>query len=419
MLKVLNINNFIKTNKVQEVTNRQSFTKEGKPTTDGLYSETIFGITSDEISTNFAYINLSTWIIHPSILGSLTKVSTLFKKVIYGDKKAVIENGMLVESENGSSGVGFLFNSWNKLDFKNYLTEKNKPVVNFFQTIARDEVFINKYLVVPPKFRMYTQKHGITVEDEITMFYKRLLGLTVIGSADNDLMQAILKNSNKDLEIQKAVIIIYDFFLSKLEKKEGQFRSSLISKRIDNNVRLVANARPDLPFNCAGLPWHVLLNIFDAFIVGSLNKNIFSEDYSKALGVEQFSSSKFGTHFDYIFRNVDTYTEANPGKREIWVKVLKEMFDYHPELKVLLKRDPAWNKDSYHALFPVIIPTNSFHIVVNSLLYKPLGGDSFNTNFTTGVKDNCICQDEDGYISTKSDQSYYIRSLNYLFDNLG
>jgi len=419
MLKVLNINNFIKTNKVQEVTNRQSFTKEGKPTTDGLYSETIFGITSDEISTNFAYINLSTWIIHPSILGSLTKVSTLFKKVIYGDKKAVIENGMLVESENGSSGVGFLFNSWNKLDFKNYLTEKNKPVVNFFQTIARDEVFINKYLVVPPKFRMYTQKHGITVEDEITMFYKRLLGLTVIGSADNDLMQAILKNSNKDLEIQKAVIIIYDFFLSKLEKKEGQFRSSLISKRIDNNVRLVANARPDLPFNCAGLPWHVLLNIFDAFIVGSLNKNIFSEDYSKALGVEQFSSSKFGTHFDYIFRNVDTYTKANPGKREIWVKVLKEMFDYHPELKVLLKRDPAWNKDSYHALFPVIIPTNSFHIVVNSLLYKPLGGDSFNTNFTTGVKDNCICQDEDGYISTKSDQSYYIRSLNYLFDNLG
>lgn len=418
MLKVLNINNFIKTNKVLEVTNRQSFNRDGLLTSDGLYSETIFGVTSDEMGKTFGYINLSSNILHPGILATLNKISTLFKKVIYSEKKVIIENGLLVESENGSTGIGWLFNSWNKINFSNYNTEKNKTIVSFFEKTPRDEIFINKYLVIPPKFRMYTQEHGITIEDELTMLYKKVLGLTVITSADNSLMQMVLKNSSKDLEIQKAVIAIYDFFLQKLEKKEGQFRSSLVSKRIDNNVRLVANARPDIPFNCAGIPWHILLNIFDAYIASSLNKSIFSEDFSSQLGVDKFSSSKFGTHFDYIYRNVDTYTEANPGKREIWVKLLKEMFDYHPELKVLLKRDPAWDKNSFHSLFPVIIPTNSFHIVVNSLLYKPLGGDSYNTNFTYMENDSIILQNDNFAIKTKNTKSYQIKSLNSIFDNI-
>ena len=418
MLKVLNINDFIKTNKILEVTNRQSFNRDGLPTSDGLYSETIFGVTNDEISKNFGYINLTCNIVHPSILSTLDKVGTIFKKVVYSEKKVVIENGMLIENENGSTGIGWLFNSWDKIDFSQYTTEKNKTIVSFFEKSPKNEIFINKYLVIPPKFRMYTREHGITIEDELTMLYKKVLDLTVITHADNNLMQMVLKNSSKDLEIQKAVIAIYNFFLQKLEKKEGQFRSSLVAKRIDNNVRLVANARPDMPFNCAGIPWHVLLNIFDAYVVGSLNKKIFSEDFASQLGVDKFSSSKFGTHFDYIFRNVDTYTEANPGKREIWVKVLKEMFDYHPQLRVLLKRDPAWDKNSYHSLFPVIIPTNSFHIVVNSLLYKPLGGDSYNTNFTYLENDSIISQNDECIIKTKNLKSYQIKSLNSIFDSI-
>jgi len=418
MLKVLNINNFIKDNKILEVTNRQSFDKTGAATSDGLYSEIIFGVTSSEIGKLFGYINLSINIIHPSILDTLNKVSTIFKKVVLGTKKVKIVNGELIEDPNGNNGLGWLFNSWNKIDFNMYLHDKNKTVVEYFNKTPREDVFIDKYLVVPPKFRMYKQEHGITIEDELTMMYKRLLDLTGVGQLENKLMQAVLRNSNKELEIQKSVIVIYEYFLNLLEKKDGQFRGSLIAKRIDNNTRLVANARPDMPFNCAGLPWHVLLNVFDAYIAGSLNKNILSQDFAKLLNVDKFSSTKFGTHFDYIFRNVDTYTKANPGKRELWVQVLKELFEYHPELRVLLKRDPAWDKGSYHSLFPVIIPTNSFHVVVNSLLYKPLGGDSFNTSFTTATQGPVIVSNKNGSVSTQTNKSYTIKSLNSIFDNI-
>lgn len=418
MLKVLDINKFIKDNKILEVTNRLSFSREGKLTPDGLYSETIFGVTSKEKSSTFGYINLKANIIHPAILASLSKLSTVFKKIVLTGKKAALENGMVVESEEGSTGVGWLFDVWNKIDFDKYENDKNASMIAFLKKAKREGVFINKFLVIPPNFRMYTTKHGMTIEDETTMFYKRILDLVNAGHSESEFMKEILRRSSRDTEIQKAVNDTYEYFLQKLDKKEGAFRASLISKRLDNNVRLVANARPDLPFNCAGLPWHVLLNIFDAYVVGSLSKAIFTEDYGKQLGVSEFSSSKFGTHFDYIYRNVDTYTESNPGKREIWVKLLKEMFDYHPELKVLLKRDPAWDKGSYHALYPVIIPTNSFHIVVNSLLYKPLGGDSFNTNFTLNEKDNVICEDELGSVCTKTDKSYYLRSLDYLYDDI-
>ena len=411
MLKILNINKFIKDNNVLEVTNPFSFNKN-ENTNDGLYSSTIFGITQSEMTKTFGYINLKSNVMHPSILASISKLSTIFKKVIFGEKKVAIISGELVESENGGTGIGWLFENWKKIDLSKYQTDKNKSVVHFLITSGREEIFIDKYLVIPPKFRMFTEKHGLRIEDDLSGLYKRLLGRVSSGKSENEFMIELLRSSSRDIIIQQAVVDIYDYFLTLLEKKEGQFRGSLISKRIDNNVRLVANARPDIPFNCAGLPWHVLLNVFDAYIVGSLNKAIFSDDFGKKLGVSSFSSLAMGEHFDHIFRNVDTYTESNPGKREIWIQLLVEMFEYHQDLRVLLKRDPAWDKSSYHTLIPVIIPTNSYHVVVNSLLYKPLGGDSFNTNFTLIKTTPIVASNVHGTLSTSNKFAYQLRSLD-------
>ncbi len=416
MLKVLDINKTIKENKILEVTSRISFTRENTPTNEGLYSPIIFGSTSKEIGATFGYIKLNSKIIHPAILNSLIKVDTSFKKIVYETSKFVMNNGVIVENSDGKTGLGWLFSIFDKINFESYTT-KNENLISFFTELKRDQAFIDKYLVVPPKFRMYTEKHGIYIEDDLTMLYKNLLGLVDIGQADAGLMEYVLKNSNKDLEIQKSVITLYDFFLEKLEKKEGQFRSTLVAKRIDNNTRLVANARPDMPFDSTGLPWHVLLNVFDVFVIAALTHDT-EENYAKKLGVAKFSTSKLGQHFDYIFRNVDTYTDANPGKRELWVELLKDIFEFHPELMVMLKRDPAWNSQSYHGLYPVIIPTNSFHVVVNSLLYKPLGGDSFTSRALVFEKDNIIISKNGSTISTDSDKSYYLRSMEYFYNDL-
>ena len=89
----------------------------------------------------------------------------------------------------------------------------------------------------------------------------------------------------------------------------------------------------------------------------------------------------------------------------------------YPDLSVVGKRDPAWNKCSYFTVKPIIMTDNSYHVVLNSLLYKPLGGDSFNTNFTTRIKNsNIILKDDNSYIKSNTNVSVYqIKSMYKIY----
>ena len=91
--------------------------------------------------------------------------------------------------------------------------------------------------------------------------------------------------------------------------------------------------------------------------------------------------SEYGQFFDYIARNAEVFV-ASPGgekKRQVLIEVLMNIFEKNPKLTVMMKRDPAWDKNSYHSLKPIIITDNAYHVVTNSMIYKPIGGDSFTT----------------------------------------
>ncbi len=422
-MKILNINDFIKKEGLKEITNPFSFGRDGLETDDGLYSPLIFGTTSKEIGKTFGYINLNAQIMHPSVYQMIGKIDTLFTKCLNGTKKYTIRDGKLAEDEeNGKNGVGWLYQNWTRIKFDSYKssaqdqkTEKINKVINFVR--ERKNVFIDKFIVIPMKYRMKTEKNGIPIEDELTGLYKRLMGKISSGKSDNEFMIKMLQNSSKDTIIQNDVNIIYEYFLERLKGKEGEFRGTLISKRIDNNTRLVANARPDIPFNCCALPWHVLLNVFDSFIIGMFrDKEMEMDSFFKKLGIAAYNDSALGKHFNYIYQNSDTYVKNFPGKREIWIAVIKEMLEIHSDLRVMVKRDPAWSAGSYVCLKPIIIPTNAYHIIVNSLIYKPFGGDSFNTSYTADlINSNTIYKDSNCEIKTSNNQILKIKSTDNLF----
>lgn len=405
MLKILDINKFINQHKALQVTQVNSFDKNG-PTNSGLYSPRIFGITNDEKRTRFGYISLNTNVIHPAAFDAIIKLSPDFKYCILNEKSYIIEEGKLVKDDNGKSGVDWLYHNFKKIDFDKYIKPGVEDIVEFFKTT---NVFIDKFLVIPTIYRNYVEKHGLIEEDEITGLYKKLLVRTIAGQLDADYLDQMMQQSSKATIVQRMILELYKYFITILEKKDGKFRGELISKRIDNNVRLVANARPDIPFNCIGLPWHVLINVFDVYVISVLTKNNLSKDYAELLKIKSFSINELGEHFDYIYRNSDTYTLNNSGLRETWVELLKEMLEVYKDLRVLTKRDPAWDKGSYHTLKPIIIPTNSYHVVVNSLLYKPLGGDSFSTRFT------CI-ETECENIHYPSEKQYIIRGMDKIYE---
>ncbi len=430
-MKILNIDNFIKENGCKEVTNPFSFGKNGTIAADGLYSPLIFGSTSKEIGTTFGYLNLHSNIMHPAIYQMIGKIDTLFIKCLTGEKKCNIKDGLLSEDSDGKNGIGWLYQNWNTIKFSKYesnakdqKSEKINKILNFIKD--RNLVFIKKFLIVPMKYRMAAEKHGINIEDDLTMLYKKLMGKITSGQAgqDNEFMKKLLQNSSKDIVIQNDVNAIYDYFLSKLKEKEGFFRGTLISKRIDNNSRLVANARPDIPFNCCALPWHVLLNVFDSFIIGAFRDKEFDlESHFKKLSISNYNDISLSKHFNYIYQNSDSYVKNYPGRREIWVEVIKEILEYHKELRVMVKRDPAWSSGSYVSLKPIIIPTNAYHIVVNSLIYKPFGGDSFNTNFTGEIIENnspydsnIIIKRDNLLITTKNNTIIQVKSADKIFN---
>jgi hypothetical protein len=384
MLQILDTNAFIKEHKCLEVKNPQSFDRKFEPTEDGLYSRIIFGINKQELFTKFGYINLGARILHPLMYKNIVHISGIFKKVLTKTTKVIIQNGILVESETGWTGIKDLYTNWDGIDFKKY-DEKNskvKSLIEFIISKKKDELFEDKVLVIPVNFRPAMPKNGLMVEDEISGFYKSLLNMNDTERLGSEYMQSLMQLTDKYSIIQTKVNELYDYFIAFLEKKNGLFRTSLIGKRQNNTARLVANAQPTVPMNCIVLPWHACLNIFDLPIIGMINQDPFEKKYLTQLNMEDLSTDDIANLFGFIYHNVDIYSKNNSAQVKIWQDLLLDTFNFHSELRCFTKRDPAWDKGSYHLLQPVINTDNEFACIINSALYNPLGGDSFYTNYT-------------------------------------
>lgn len=421
MLDVLNINKYIKDNNLIEVKDPISFINQ-EPNPSGLYSPLIFGTRKQEKFEKYAYINLGLKIIHPVIYKNLKKIKSIFYNITLDNdngKKAIIRNNELIEDKNGESGINFLINNWDKIDLNLYKTGKND---NFIDMLIkeRDNLFIDKFLVIPVNYRQYTIENGRVNEDTITGYYKGILSIVNANRniETNDFLQNLIKiGGGKTLSIQNKINEIYEYFINLEDSKTGIIRSKVLSKRIDNITRLVANAQPNIPMDCCAIPWQNLLVMFDLFVIRIL-KDKTDEDRKK-LGVNEFTLEDFGSHFDFIFRHSDNYTLKYPERVTLWQEILKEVFDNFPNLRVLLKRDPAWNRDSYHCLKPIIIKDTSYHCVVNSLLYKPLGGDSFKTNYIGDVVEGPIFENDKMIISGDKNISIKITKIKDFVNKYG
>ena len=101
------------------VTNPQTFGQNNIPTPDGLYSEIICGRNLKDQSSKFAYIELGTLILSPDVYNNINRLDPLFKKIIDPkmETKAILQNGILIESDSGKRGAGWLHSIWDQIDF--------------------------------------------------------------------------------------------------------------------------------------------------------------------------------------------------------------------------------------------------------------------------------------------------------------
>jgi len=404
-MKLLNVEKFLNSPKsgpkqTRVIKTAKTFTKNANgeltPNSGSFYDPSIFGFSSKEIFEQFASINLSEPILHPFIYKNIGKFGGLFNKCVNKSVTCVIVNGELVDANasknpsNGENGINFIINNWNKINFNKYKNDKNEDLINLIIN-NKNLVIITKIPVIPIGYRNYSDKHGMVEEDEITNIYKKIVNINESKDWVSELapdeqnefesvIQNIYKNTSKKEYVQRYMNALYDYFIDSLRSKSGYFNASLFGKRVDNVARYVANAQPDIPSDSAAFPWQGLLIMFDVFIISYLNKSQY-EETSKKLGMKELLLDEIGKQLEYIYRNTEEYLKTFPHHEQLWIQLLTDIFNDNPELRVITKRDPGWTPVSWWSFKPLILTGVQYQLIVPSLIYAPIGGDSFLSNF--------------------------------------
>ena len=251
-VSVMDTDRFAQVNECQEVTNPIMFYHGDRPTTDGLLSETIFGITTEERAGIFAYIDLSEQFIQPFYYKIWLKLDKNLRACIYETDRFRIDNdGYLVVDPNGECGLPFLIRNLKKLGFKN--TKRTDMLRALQNGQKKNELLTKKLIVIPPYYRdVDTKGSGKIGVGECNKLYIAILNNVKALRDAND--YGIESKGPSRGMIQDLLMEIYNWFTvgesviggehtgSGIFKKFGIMRRSVMSKTTDNSARLVISA---------------------------------------------------------------------------------------------------------------------------------------------------------------------------------
>lgn len=247
----------IKVNDLQEVTNPVFFVRNSVPTSDGLLSNEIFGITKYDRANTFAYIDLYETFMNPLIYKMWCKVDSNIKACIHGTKNFIINaHGELEEDmEHGSNGISFLKKNIDKIKIKRTASKQRDMRAQFIESyLGKPEMFISKFIVCPAYYRDVNNDKGKVSIGAINELYRNLL-ISVRALRESSDYGLTLSGATRG-RIQETITQIYDWFGSgttigseKTSKvipgKFGVLRMSVMSKTTDYASRLVLSA-PEL-----------------------------------------------------------------------------------------------------------------------------------------------------------------------------
>lgn len=294
--EVLDVEDFIKVNDVQEVTDPIFFVKNGVPTPEGLLSNEIFGITKDERSNIFGYIDLHDWFLHPLAYIEWSRMDSRIKDIVFGTKKFIInDKGDFEENENGQCGIKFLKDNFSKIKIKSTESTKRDNKIKFLRDNAKN-IFIRKYIVIPAYYRDVNSSDGGRVGvGELNRYYSSLI-IAVRSLKETQEYGFSMSDATKG-RIQETLVHIYNSLCGTgseqtdgigLSKKFGVIKRSVMSKTSDAGTRLVISA-PNIKAqniqnlmvdtdHCA-LPLASALVNFKPFIIFNV-KRFFENEFS-------------------------------------------------------------------------------------------------------------------------------------------
>lgn len=278
------VEDFVKKNDCKQISNPIYFLLNGLPTPDGLFSNEIFGITKEERSGIFGYIDLGGYFIHPLIYKKLIRTDRKIRDLVHGTKTfSINSSGELVEDPNGKTGIDFLRKNIDNIKIKSTESSKREQNIKFIEKY-KHVMFMKKYLVIPAHYRDVNNDGGRVGVSEINKLYNSLIIATnsIKETQDYGLSTS---DANKG-RIQEIILAIYDWISGNandqlegstgLSKKLGIVKRSVVSKTSDYGTRLVITAPElkvdkvedlDIDIGHCALPLTSAMNNFYPYII--------------------------------------------------------------------------------------------------------------------------------------------------------
>nr|DAV47497.1 MAG TPA: DNA-directed RNA polymerase II subunit [Caudoviricetes sp.] len=247
-VSLLDVDDFVKKNNLVEITNPVIFDASSNPTSDGLLSNTIFGITKESRASTFAYISLKKKFLQPLVYRIWSKVDSKIKSVIHGiGTYSIDKSGNIVEDPKGDNGIDFLRKNIDKIKFRETDSIKRERYVKFLND-NRKNFFTDKLIVIPPFFRDIKVDGGkISVGDINKLYINVMVSASAIGDSTE---YGFSIGKSVEGRLQEGLIEVYKWFGTGTDSnpngglpgKFGVIRRANLSKTTDYATRLVMSA---------------------------------------------------------------------------------------------------------------------------------------------------------------------------------
>lgn len=300
-VKLPDVEDFIKKNNVKEITNPVFFVRDGIPTSDGLLSNEIFGITREERANIWGYIDLQGTYLHPLVYKLWGRMDSSVKNIVHGLKGYTLDsNGYIVEDiENGETGLDFLVKNIEKIKIKQTDSMERKNNIEFIMA-NKHRMFIKKMLVQPPFYRDVLSGKGKVEVGQLNKYYASLL-ISARSLKETQDLGFSLGDATKG-RVQETLLSIYKCLTGTsdvpedgvgLSGKLGIIQGSALSKTVDYGTRLILSA-PELKVetlddlmvdteHCA-LPLSSAIVNFKPFVVFAI-KRFFENEFGGGTSV--------------------------------------------------------------------------------------------------------------------------------------
>ena len=359
-IDVYDLKELIDLNKLPEITSPILFQHGDIPHPEGLISNEIFGVTTRSRRETYAYIDLHGNFFHPHILKAIRRMFRNIDKIINGEMYYILDkDGRLVPNDNGETGLDFLYDNWEKINWEPKNPSTNKGMrserITLLKKCKKNEIFMRYQLVIPAFYRDIKTSSDTNggETDDINNLYCKLIRLSsLINNRD---MFDFQFNSTK-YNIQSTIMDIYDYFKHKLEKKNGIIRKYLMGKSVDYCTRTVITApayHADTPeelfvdFRHSSIPLSQVCSLAYPFILQYV-KSFFERevfDQQHAIQIYDPTSDELVPKEKLKFKNPESYFSDK------YIKKCIDTFIKDPESRFNKIELPIESNQKYYLAF--------------------------------------------------------------------